>query len=240
MPTSSEACTLIGSGSVGEPGPFVIVSHIISGPTQKIIIVKHASSDLCPNTGASAFILIDGTLAASGSITHLHSSVQTSALPGSLITILIHTFPLNNGVICFRLGRLNFTAEECELVTRTSAVSFAPCSRESPKTPTAFSPIPVTTDWYAWNNLMPTGPVNFHLRGKIYFLRPGMDASLIPRIPQGINPRILLIDLTLSNSPGQTLLSKPLSFDSTNAAYDTVEVYFEGHLLISIPVENIF
>lgn len=56
--------------------------------------------------------------------------------------------------------------------------------------------------WYAWLNKMPSGPNTFHVVGDVLVSNPGVTALLTMREPQGINPNILMLDLTLVQQPG--------------------------------------
>jgi hypothetical protein len=59
-----------------------------------------------------------------------------------------------------------------------------------------------TTDWYAWLNKMPGGPVSFHVSGVVHLPTPGYEATLVPASPQGINPKELILDLKVTPRPG--------------------------------------
>ena len=49
---------------------------------------------------------------------------------------------------------------------------------------------------------MPGSPPTLHIRGKIIFPALGYSASLVPRIPQGINMEIYLFDLIVTPPSG--------------------------------------
>ena len=59
-----------------------------------------------------------------------------------------------------------------------------------------------TRNWYAWINTMPPKPDDFHIIGEVFVGNPGVEALLTPKQPQGINPRIFLLDLHLIQKPG--------------------------------------
>jgi hypothetical protein len=59
-----------------------------------------------------------------------------------------------------------------------------------------------TKDWYAWLNLMPPPPDDFHVIGDVLVSNPGVQAHLCVKEPQGINPGVLLLDLHLAQLPG--------------------------------------
>ena len=58
-----------------------------------------------------------------------------------------------------------------------------------------------TRNWYAWINTMPPKPDDFHIIGEVFVGNPGVEALLTPKQPQGINPRIFLLDLHLIQKP---------------------------------------
>ena len=87
-----------------------------------------------------------------------------------------------------------------------------------------------TRDWFAWNNLMPPGPVSVHVVGEVQVPNPGVFAQLIPHIPPGINPTILLLGLVLVQRPG--IWPRVLSWTKVEYSEITVEKkYSEVHVL---------
>lgn len=44
-----------------------------------------------------------------------------------------------------------------------------------------------TRDWYAWINLMPPKPDDFHVVGEVFVSNQGVQAQLCVKEPQGIN-----------------------------------------------------
>lgn len=101
-----------------------------------------------------------------------------------------------------------------------------------------------TRDWYAWNNLMPPKPDDFHIVGEVQVGNPGIVAMLCPREPQGINPDILLMDLILVQQPGiwpQRVVWVTARYDKVlvNSTYTSVTVFCEDTQIIDVPVENV-
>ena len=95
--------------------------------------------------------------------------------------------------------------------------------------------------WYAWLNTMPPGPNTLHVIGDVIVSNPGVRAHLTMRYPQGINPSILILDLSLIQEPGMwpaVLVSAQARFEkmlpSDFARYQMVEVYLEGVRIVSI------
>jgi hypothetical protein len=50
------------------------------------------------------------------------------------------------------------------------------------------------SDWTAIHDFMPPGPARLTVTGKCTFPTPGYGAKLAKKIPQGINPSILLLE----------------------------------------------
>ena len=101
-----------------------------------------------------------------------------------------------------------------------------------------------TRNWYAWLDLMPPTPDHLHVTGEVYVPNPGVEALLVPHEPQGINPRILMLDLLLCQKPGiwpQVLVWTRAKFERTGRGlrYDQVDILCNGNIIVSIPVEDI-
>lgn len=101
-----------------------------------------------------------------------------------------------------------------------------------------------TRDWYAWNNLMPPKPDDFHIVGEVQVGNPGIVAKLYPREPQGINPDILLMNLILVQQPGiwpQFLTWVPVRYDKIimNSTYTSVNIFCGDDSIANIQVENV-
>ncbi|MDJ0616240.1 MAG: hypothetical protein QNJ63_05700 [Calothrix sp. MO_192.B10] len=101
-----------------------------------------------------------------------------------------------------------------------------------------------TRDWYAWNNLMPPKPDDFHVVGEVEVGNPGIVAKLYPRVPQGINPEILLMNLVLIQQPGiwpQIVTWIPARYDKVimNSMYKRVNIFCEDNIIADIEVEDV-
>ncbi len=99
-------------------------------------------------------------------------------------------------------------------------------------------------DWYAWLDLMPPSPDDLHVIGEVSVSNPGVDPILVTRTPQGINPRILLLDLLLCQRPGiwpQVLVWKQARFDKTGRVlrYDQVDIFCGDRVIASVTVEDV-
>jgi hypothetical protein len=101
-----------------------------------------------------------------------------------------------------------------------------------------------TQGWYAWNDLMPPKPDWFHLVGEVQVGNPGVQAVLTPRIPQGANGAILLLDLSLHQQSGiwpQQVTWVPARYDKvlTGAAYTQVQVFCNDKVIHDMKVETV-
>lgn len=99
-------------------------------------------------------------------------------------------------------------------------------------------------DWYAWINLMPPLPNDFHVIGEVLVPNPGVKAVLTPKVPQGINPTILLLDLILIQQPGpwpQVMTLAEARYDKTVSGnpYKTVQIFSEDSPIAEVPVEEV-
>ena len=102
-----------------------------------------------------------------------------------------------------------------------------------------------TRNWFAWENNMPPGPVRLQVTGEV----ETPSAHQVPRLtradPQGINPRILILNLTVEET-GKT---GPEVVDFRRAYYEEecrpeqfteVQINCEGSLVQMIKVDRIF
>jgi hypothetical protein len=56
--------------------------------------------------------------------------------------------------------------------------------------------------WKAWQDSMPPGPSTINVVGSCVFPTPGYKVKLTKAVPQGINPAILLLRLTITKPTG--------------------------------------
>ncbi|MDJ0627540.1 MAG: hypothetical protein QNJ44_04700 [Rhodobacter sp.] len=100
-----------------------------------------------------------------------------------------------------------------------------------------------TRDWYAWIDTMPPGPNMLYVVGEAWAPNPGVEGFLVPSNPQGINPRILLLDIHFYQRPGiwpQVMTWIPVRYQrpvSGPKAYSDVTILCEGDPIAQIPVE---
>lgn len=117
MPDSkSGPCVAVGHGGVGESGASTFIAHQVKGKIQKLMVLRTTETSLCPNTGAVAVLVVNGSPKAYGNITAKGSSIQTTANPGEWVAAIVHTVPLFNDISCVRLGELCVQLDECDLV----------------------------------------------------------------------------------------------------------------------------
>lgn len=98
-------------------------------------------------------------------------------------------------------------------------------------------------NWYAWNVKTPPDPDEFHVTGQVQVTGLGIDVQLATRQAQGINPRVLLLDLLLIQRSGdwpQEAAWKEVRFDKLllDADYRRVDVFLADRVIASIPVEE--
>ena len=111
------ACTTVAKGGVGESGPSAMLHAVTGGPTSKMMVLRTTETSLCPNTGAVAVLLVNGTPMDHGVITDKGASIQAEAMPGDNVVATVHSVPLFNEIACVRLGELSVELQECDLVT---------------------------------------------------------------------------------------------------------------------------
>lgn len=101
-----------------------------------------------------------------------------------------------------------------------------------------------TRDWYAWNNLMPPPPNRFFITGEVLVPNPGVVPVLCFKVPQGINPSILLLDLWTIQLPGvwpQVLVWKTVRYERIIGGfpYQRVNVFCGDEIIVDAPVIDV-
>lgn len=98
-------------------------------------------------------------------------------------------------------------------------------------------------DFHAIENRMPPGPTSFYVVGTVVFPTLGYEVALEPAAPQGINPRILILDLLVtppSGPAGTQIDSKSVRWDRDDAstgAYERVSIRYQGEIVRTVPVQ---
>lgn len=231
MHTDADACKVVAKGGVGESGASSFLSHTVGGAISKIIVLRTVHTSLCPNTGAVGMLVVNGLPVASGELSVAGSTIQAEAASGAHVAAIVHTVPLFNRVVCIRLGELSVALEECEL-------GMWPETADRPAG--VVRAAPATRDWYAWINMMPPKPSTFHVVGEVQVPNPGVEVLLVPRTPQGINPKILLLNLILVQRSGlwpHLVVWKRAHYEKVNADYASVQIFSGDEVIADVPVE---
>lgn len=100
------------------------------------------------------------------------------------------------------------------------------------------------SNWYAWLDLMPPKPDELHVIGDVEVGNPGVQAELQERVPQGINPAILLLELHLMQRAGvwpQIISVAQCRYDRVirpgMPAYTQVEIFHGGAQIALIDID---
>lgn len=100
-----------------------------------------------------------------------------------------------------------------------------------------------THGWEAWNNLMPGADKTVHVVGKATTTSGGWKAVIAKRTPQGINPEILLLDLTITPPTGPTtqpVLDLDLRYSEkyTSGKYTRAQVFCGKEFIADLQVKD--
>ena len=105
-------------------------------------------------------------------------------------------------------------------------------------------PIPNNRNWYAWEDRQPPNPPGptLHVTGEVETNNGSIVPVLKPSVPQGINPKILILELTLEDTgkPGTDDVSyRPVKFqrDVQEGQHTQVQILWEGDEIAMIDVE---
>jgi hypothetical protein len=96
-----------------------------------------------------------------------------------------------------------------------------------------------TGEWAAWENRMPGGPRALHVTGEVVVRHAGYDCTLAPAEPQGFNPAILMLELTVEEKPGmhaQAIQTRGVRFDLEGyvGGYTAISILHEGEVIADI------
>jgi len=95
-------------------------------------------------------------------------------------------------------------------------------------------------DWHAWHDRMPGKRATLHVVGRCVFPTGGYAVSLELAEPQGINPRIYLLDLIVVPPTGpvtQVVTEVPVHYrEVTDAVYSHVQILPENAV---VPVQEV-
>ncbi len=106
------------------------------------------------------------------------------------------------------------------------------------------NPAPQTKDWPAWQDLQPGPPKpRFHVIGQVQTSSTNQTPKLSEHVPQGINPKILMLDLTITASgKGDMLMSwREVSFFKSieRDQYSNVDILWDGGRIESLEVQDV-
>jgi hypothetical protein len=83
-------------------------------------------------------------------------------------------------------------------------------------------------DWYASHDHMPPGPKTLHVTGKCKFPTEGYSVELRPADPQGINPKIYILEKIIHAPTGSVVQVETVvdvQYDEkTDQEYEQVEI----------------
>lgn len=101
-----------------------------------------------------------------------------------------------------------------------------------------------TKDWFSWINMMPPPPDDFHVIGDVLVPNPGVKAFLTPKVPQGTNPTILLLNLVLVQQSGvwpQVKTWVEARYDKVvfQSAYEIVQIFSGDETIAEAPVKPV-
>jgi hypothetical protein len=91
------------------------------------------------------------------------------------------------------------------------------------------------TNWSAIHDFMPPGPARLTVTGECTFPTPGYKVTLKKKEPQGINPRILILEKTVTKpthpEPDVVTKQKVEYKEKTDVHYSEVQIVPDGELI---------
>jgi hypothetical protein len=104
------------------------------------------------------------------------------------------------------------------------------------------NPAPKTKDFKAWQNVIPGGRPKLIVIGKVQTSNTNQTPHLEEHTPQGINPKILLLDLTITTKDvGDALQDwRDVRFEKsiTRDQYSNVDILWDGNIIEHLKVET--
>lgn len=97
-----------------------------------------------------------------------------------------------------------------------------------------------TSNWNAWVDRQPPGPGSFHLTGIVELRHSGFEVTLEPANPQGFNPAILMMNLTVTELDGmhmQAIEARGVRYDISpyqGNLYKEVTILHNGEMIAHI------
>lgn len=148
-----------------------------------------------------------------------------------------------------RRSATDATARISAAVLAGALLAGAACTTPGPVPPPSTPPTSTTTkpappvsyrtkDFTAFVSAIPPGPRKLIVAGTVVVGHPGHRVTLKPAQPQGFNPRILLMNLTVERVEGnfpQVVTDVPVRYEEVGPAdYDRVTILPDG---IDLPVQ---
>lgn len=102
---------------------------------------------------------------------------------------------------------------------------------------------PNTQTWSAWEDRRPGPPSpRLHVTGEVETTRSSLVPVLTPTVPQGINEKILFLDLTIEDTGGigtDDVAFRKVAYecDVTEGQHTHVEIKWEGVTIVELEVE---
>jgi hypothetical protein len=91
------------------------------------------------------------------------------------------------------------------------------------------------SNWYASHDHMPPGPKKLYVSGECKFPTTGYSVELNPAVPQGINPKIYILEKTVHKPQGGSAdvitVVKVRYEEQTDTEYDQVQIEPDGVLI---------
>jgi hypothetical protein len=97
-----------------------------------------------------------------------------------------------------------------------------------------------SSDWYAWVNTMPPRPHTLHVMGNVIVPNSNTVVNLVKAVPQGINPKILLLEVEVDLASGGDIdKQQKVHYSETTSigTYDFVQIRFPNGA--SLTIDNI-
>ena len=96
------------------------------------------------------------------------------------------------------------------------------------------------SDWKAWHDREPGGPATLHVTGRCEFPTSGHKVALKPSTPQGINPKIYILEKIVTPPTGaanDVVTHVEVHYtEQTNAHYDEVFIRTDN---VTVPVKEV-
>ena len=99
--------------------------------------------------------------------------------------------------------------------------------------------------WFAWENRQPPGPARLHVGGEVETLSAHRIPKLTRAAPQGTNPKILILNLTIEDSGqggAQVVDYRPAYYEEPTKpeGFTDVQINWDGSVVQMIPVKPVF